>query len=311
MQQHTGQHLLTAVAQDRFGWPTTAFHLGARVVRRRARRPGARAADSRALEEAVAAEIRAARPVTARRVAPEERGARASAPAACPRDTRATCASSRSRASTSTPAAGRTSRSTAEIEVLKLLGTEPMRGGTRLLLRRGRPRPGRGSARTRSGTPRSRALLGAPEGLVEAVESAPASLDALPEVPLRRAEEEVADARGRGARRRSRSPVTEAHFDGRDMAFLGTLARRLATLAPAKLAFLTATNEAGSYFVLTGGEQVTADVQALGRQVAESLGGRGGGSSRLFQGKAATLAARGAAARCPAPDEPTESTVDS
>ena len=28
MQQHTGQHLLTAVAEQRFGWHTTAFHLG-------------------------------------------------------------------------------------------------------------------------------------------------------------------------------------------------------------------------------------------------------------------------------------------
>jgi len=31
MQQHTGQHLLTAVAQERFGWTTTAFHLGDEV----------------------------------------------------------------------------------------------------------------------------------------------------------------------------------------------------------------------------------------------------------------------------------------
>ena len=31
MQQHTGQHLLSAIAQDGFGWPTTAFHLGPEV----------------------------------------------------------------------------------------------------------------------------------------------------------------------------------------------------------------------------------------------------------------------------------------
>ena len=31
MQQHTAQHLLTAVADQRFGWPTTAFHLGDRI----------------------------------------------------------------------------------------------------------------------------------------------------------------------------------------------------------------------------------------------------------------------------------------
>ncbi len=31
MQQHTGQHLLTAVAHERFGWATTAFHMGANM----------------------------------------------------------------------------------------------------------------------------------------------------------------------------------------------------------------------------------------------------------------------------------------
>lgn len=31
MQQHTGQHLLTVVALESFGWPTTAFHLGPSV----------------------------------------------------------------------------------------------------------------------------------------------------------------------------------------------------------------------------------------------------------------------------------------
>src|SRR5262249_41275054 len=29
MQQHTGQHLLSAVLQESFGWPTVSFHLGA------------------------------------------------------------------------------------------------------------------------------------------------------------------------------------------------------------------------------------------------------------------------------------------
>ncbi|MCK7473335.1 MAG: hypothetical protein MZV49_06920 [Rhodopseudomonas palustris] len=71
MQQHTGQHLLTAVAEQRFGWHTTAFHLGEQSARtsswtRRRSRPTSVAE----LEDAVAAEVRAARPVTARRVSP-------------------------------------------------------------------------------------------------------------------------------------------------------------------------------------------------------------------------------------------------
>ena len=31
MQQHTAQHLLTAIAAERFSWTTTAFHLGREV----------------------------------------------------------------------------------------------------------------------------------------------------------------------------------------------------------------------------------------------------------------------------------------
>ena len=30
MQQHTAQHLITAIGFNRFGWETTSFHLGAR-----------------------------------------------------------------------------------------------------------------------------------------------------------------------------------------------------------------------------------------------------------------------------------------
>ena len=40
-------------------------------------------------------------------------------------------------------------------------------------------------------------------------------------------------------------------------------------------------------FVLCAGESVRVDVASVGRKVAEILGGRGGGSGRIFQGKAA------------------------
>src|SRR5512147_1778156 len=72
MQQHTGQHLLTALAQDRFGWPTTAFHLGERHSDVELAVPSLTADELMRLEEVAAAEIRAARPVTTRRVSAEE-----------------------------------------------------------------------------------------------------------------------------------------------------------------------------------------------------------------------------------------------
>ena len=72
MQQHTGQHLLTAVADQRFGWHTTAFHLGEQVSDIELDTAKITPEQLAGLEEAIAAEIRAARPVTARRVSPEE-----------------------------------------------------------------------------------------------------------------------------------------------------------------------------------------------------------------------------------------------
>src|SRR5664279_2404265 len=66
MQQHTGQHLLTAVAQDRFQWATTAFHLGASVCDIELSAHSISLGEMEQLEEAVAVEIRARREVTAR-----------------------------------------------------------------------------------------------------------------------------------------------------------------------------------------------------------------------------------------------------
>ena len=66
MQQHTGQHLVTAIAHDRFGWPTTAFQLGEQVSDIELDMPGLAPLQIEMLEEAVAAEIRAGRPVSIR-----------------------------------------------------------------------------------------------------------------------------------------------------------------------------------------------------------------------------------------------------
>jgi Ser-tRNA(Ala) deacylase AlaX len=68
MQQHTGQHVLTAVAQERFGWETTAFHLGEERCDIELAVPSLSSEELARLEDAVAAMIRSARPVQPRRV---------------------------------------------------------------------------------------------------------------------------------------------------------------------------------------------------------------------------------------------------
>ena len=178
MQQHTAQHLLTALAAERFGWRTTAFHLGPELSDVELDRPDLAPSDLAALEEAVMAEVRAARRVAARRV-PREEAARLAVrsrrlPAGLTGDLRlveiegvdlATCG-------------GTHLASTAEIEALKLVGTEPMRGGTRLFwLAGGRVRARLGSLEERLGALRRLFDSGEPE-LLEVAEGKLADLAA-------------------------------------------------------------------------------------------------------------------------------------
>ncbi|MBK9966058.1 MAG: hypothetical protein IPP07_14565 [Holophagales bacterium] len=57
------------------------------------------------------------------------------------------------------------------------------------------------------------------------------------------------------------------------------------------IAFLTGSKDGAGAFLLAAGGTSTVDVRSLGAAVADVLGGRGGGSGKLFQGKG-SLAAR-------------------
>jgi alanyl-tRNA synthetase len=286
MQQHTGQHLLSAVAQDRFRWETTAFHLGPEVSDVELAVTSLSADDLARLEEAVAAEIRAARPVVPRRVSLEEfrtlpvrtRGL----PEGFSGDVRLveisgvdlnTCG-------------GTHLANTAEIEVVALLATESLRGGTRVFFAAG----GRARRRLRHHEDRNAALrvaLGAADDAL--VDAAKAKREQLSEAQkaLRRAEDSLAEAAAEALLARDGRAV-RAHFEGRDMAFVQTVARRFAEKAGARAALVTATAGGQHAFALGAGEGF-GDVQALGREVAALLGGKGGGSGRVFQGKAPAL----------------------
>jgi alanyl-tRNA synthetase len=174
--------------------------------------------------------------------------------------------------------------STAEIEALKLLGTEKVRGGTRLFFVAG-GRVRRRLAAHEERSARLRVLLGAPDAsLAEAVE---AKLGQLADAgkALRAAEEELAEAKA-DALATPGAAVVEAHFDGRDLAFLTRVGKRFSVLPSPGVAFLTSAKEGAEAFLLAGGGVSESDVKVLGAAVAEALGGRGGGSGKLFQGKA-------------------------
>jgi alanyl-tRNA synthetase len=295
MQQHTGQHLLTAVAHQRFGWPTTAFHLGAQTCDIELDTAELDPGVMDALEEAVAAEIRAARPVTSRRVSAGAYAAMDVRSRGLPEGHTGDVRLVEIEGIDLSTCGGTHCSSTAEIEALKLLGAERMRGGTRLSWVAGaRLRRLLGDHHER--TLRLRELLGtSDEELVERLGMKLGQLRGA-ERAVRGLEEDLAVASAE-ALASAAGPVLVTHWSGRALPFLQRVARDTIRRAPDRVVLLTAGEGEEGAFVVAAGEKAGIDVPDAGPRVAEVLGGRGGGSGRIFQGKGTRLSRRGDAAR--------------
>jgi alanyl-tRNA synthetase len=290
MQQHTGQHLLTAVSQDRFQWATTAFHLGASVCDIELSTSSISRSEMERLEEAVAVEIRARHEISARWVSPESYGQEPVRSRGLPEGHTGDIRLVQIGGVDLNTCGGTHLRHTGEIEVLKLLGTEAIRNGTRLFYVAGR------RARLRLGAHENRnaglrALLGAPdEELVPALQIKLDQLAAL-ERRSRKLEEELTEYQAAALAARP-GPLVEAHLEGRDMAFLQKLARQLLAAGPTKAVFLTSDAGGQGLFLLSAGIDSALDVPAAGKTLAAILGAKGGGAGKTFQGKAPSLGHR-------------------
>jgi alanyl-tRNA synthetase len=287
MQQHTAQHLLTATALASFGWRTTAFHLGPVQSDIELDVASLAAADLRRLEDAVSDRIREARPVSVRyaeRDQMEELGVRSRLlPAGFEGELRLveidgldlnTCG-------------GTHLRSTAEIGVLALIGSEPMRGGTRLFFTAG-DRVRRRLAAHEARNLELRSLLDSAD-------------DDLPQVVALRLEREK--ALGRDTRRlleelavitaealvARAEPVVTGYWERRDMAFLQALGKALLAARAEQVALLAAGAPSNGQFLIVAGASSGIDLAAVGDVVADALGGRGGGRAPFWQGKATAL----------------------
>lgn len=294
MQQHTAQHLLTALAQDRFGWPTTAFHLGDTVSDVELDTPGLSLPEREALEEAVAQAIRAALPVAVHHVEPEQLEKLQVRTRGLPEGFSGPVRLVEIAGVDLNTCGGTHLASTAQIEGVKLLDTEPMRGGVRLRFVAGvRLRRLLGEHEARAAALRN--VLGASDD--ELAKTAALKLEQLKDAlrRVRALEEELALSAAEALATRP-GPAAAAHWPARDGAFLQRVAREFTARAPGKLALLTAGEADDGLFLLTAGPDVAVDWPDLARRVAETLGGRGGGAGRLYQGKATRLSARGDAA---------------
>lgn len=290
MEQHTGQHLLTAVARAELGLETVAFHLGAESSTVDLDGPLDEAGLLR-LEAAVAREIRADRPVGWREADRSQLEALGVRTRGLPEELEGPVRLVEIAGLDLNTCGGTHVRSTGALRVLHLTGSERYKGGTRLRFLVG----GRVEAHLASVRARTDALT---RLLRQAPEAHPGEVERLLEASKAEARRRKA-LLGRLAElegaRLAAEPGTQVGASLAE-ADLGLL-RRVAQLARAdrtdRLVLLTGGDEAGSggVFLLAGPAEQVAE---LGPRVAEALGGRGGGRGEVYQGQASRLTDPGA-----------------
>ncbi len=290
MQQHTAQHLITAIAADEFGWETTSFHLGVRSSDIELDVGSIADTDLVSLEERAATVIHEARAVTARRAAAEELASGVIRTRGLPEGHEGDVRLVEIAGIDCNTCGGTHVETTAEIGSIKLLGTESIRGGTRLHWVAGtRVRRLLATHETRAASLRE-IFETSDDEVLQVVHSKLARLKQA-ERQIKRLRAELAEATAQRLES-SAGAIVEAHFDGADAGFLQSVARQMTALRTSRAGLLTATSDSGSFFVLYRGSGSEVDLATIGAQLATLLGGRGGGSAELFQGKAGSLERR-------------------
>jgi misacylated tRNA(Ala) deacylase len=263
MQQHTGQHLLTALAADTFGWATTSFHLHPGLDAICDIELDAETLDPerlQQLQDRANAEIRAARPVRARESSPQDLPAEVRS-RGLPEGLQEPVRLVEIEGIDLNTCGGTHVRSTSELQALILLGTERLRGGTRLFYVAGQ----RVLHRLRLSE-----LQAELKTLRKQLVSAQAELcDAL-----------AAQLVARGG------PVRSLHRPDGDAAMLSRLAQSILREAPGATLWLTAgADKEGAFLLVTEPSRLAV----LAPRVLELLEARGGGPAGRLQGKTARL----------------------
>jgi alanyl-tRNA synthetase len=276
-QQHHGQHLLSRAFVLEADARTIGFHLGAEESTIDLDRPvtdaQVRAAETRANEV-----VWEARPVRVRRLSPEQARALGVVP---PEGVEGDVRLVEAQGFDLQPCGGTHPRSTAEVGVVLVTGTERYKGGTRITFVCGHRALER-VATQRTVLDRLVSLFSAPVG-------------ELPEV-ARKVKDDLAEGarRERGLRERAlegearlllddaSQGVIVAAYEGWGPADLRVLAQRLVDLAPC-VALLGARGDK-AHLVFAQSDGLPHDIPALLREAVERLGGRGGGRGNLAQG---------------------------
>jgi Ser-tRNA(Ala) deacylase AlaX len=290
MQQHTAQHLLTSLALRRFDWTTRSFHIGPECSDIELAVEPPSQANLNALEDAVAEVVVVGAPIRAFRVSPQEMAQLRVRSRGLPDGHRGDIRLVEIEGVDLNTCGGTHVASTAEVEAVKILRAEPLRGGCRVYWVAGnrvRRRLGEHEARIAE----LRKLFDTGDEDLVAVAELKLNQLGLVRRQQRQLEERLAHALLSGLLERGER-VVALHLEDAEATLLRRVAEGFAARGERRVGFFSADADTESLFILARGKGCPLDLSDVGPRVMELLAGRGGGAGALFQGKAPTLEKR-------------------
>ncbi len=285
MQQHTAQHLLTALAARDLGWKTIAFHLNQDRSDIEFELDSIEPANLRRLEDLVNDTIVENRPVTISFVSREEMQSMNVRSRLLPDGLQGPFRLVRIEGVDLNTCGGTHVSSTGQVQVVKILGTERLTRGIRVFYAAG--------SRVRR---LMDAMIEREDAVGRALTTGPA--DFLSSIDALQAGVRDAQAKSRAFRARMAAMIvadlaTQAvsggiavhHEDEPDGEFLRQIAEMFRAACPEGMLFLTGGVTEGLFFLAGPADRVAK----TGPSVAAALQGRGGGRDGIFQGRARAL----------------------
>ncbi|KFQ94574.1 Alanyl-tRNA editing protein Aarsd1, partial [Nipponia nippon] len=290
MQQHSGQHLITAIAEQMFGFKTTSWELGRQRSVIELDTPSLTAEQTEALERSVNEKIRERVPVVVRELAADDPEIETVRSRGLPDDHAGPVRVVDIEGIDSNMCCGTHVSNLSDLQVIKLLGTEKgKKNKTNLVFLAGN-RVLKSIEQSHSTEKALTSLLkNGPGEHVEAVKRLQSSVKLLQKNNLNL----LRDMAVLIARDFKSKPVPSQlfvlHRKEGDSEFMNIIANEIGT--EETLLFLTVGDEkeAGLFLLAGPGEAV----ENLGPRVAELLGGKGAGKRGRFQGKATKMSRRG------------------
>ncbi|XP_027884245.1 alanyl-tRNA editing protein Aarsd1 [Xiphophorus couchianus] len=289
MQQHSGQHLITALADAMFGYKTTSWDLGRHRSTIELDTPSVKAAQLQELEEAVNEKIRAGIPVNVQLLDLSDPAVEKVRSRGLPDDHAGPIRIIDMEGIDANMCCGTHVTNLSHLQVIKLLGTEKgKKNKTNLIFLTGN-RVLKYAEKSYS-TERSLVSLlkTGPDEHVEAVEKIQKSVKMLQKSNLSLLRDMAVLIARDFKNNPHRGNFFSFHKKEGDNEFMNIIANEINT--EETLVFLTVGEEKGAGLFLLAGP--SGQVTKLGPRILELLQGKGAGKSGRFQGKANSLARR-------------------